>query len=210
MDSEEIGRISEKLARFEIVELMWRYSRAVDRHDLALLESLFWPDCEINYTNLFNGDRAQFLAWVNPHHEDSYINHQHHTTAHIVDIDSDTASGEHYCIVFLQRSDGSILLSSGRYLQQFEKRGGEWRILVREFVPEISSPALTGGTSRITTTPSSLKEFYSLSGQELAPGQWAPFPPSGPGRWDDKDLAYRRPLGRRAERDDIAMWTDPD
>lgn len=208
MDSQELIRISEKLTRFEIVELMWRYSRAVDRHDNALLESLFWPDCEISYTNLFSGNREQFLDWVNSHHEDSYINHQHHTTVHIVDVDGDTASGEHYCIVFLQRPDGSILLSSGRYLQQFERRDGEWRILVREFIPEISSPNLPGGMSRITSTPASLKEFYALNGHELAPGQWAPFPPSGPGRWDTRDLAYRRPLGRRADREDIAAWAD--
>lgn len=195
-----------RLAKLDIIEQMWRYSRAVDRHDNVALERLFWPDCEINYTNLFNGGRDEFLAWANPHHEDAYINHQHHTTAHIIDIDGDTASAEHYCIVFLQRKDGTVLLSSGRYLQQWERRDGEWRILVREFLPEMSCPSLAGGTARLTTTPHSLKELYAVSGADLPPGQWAPYPPTGPGRWDAKDLAYRRPLGRRADRKHLAIW----
>ncbi len=198
--------IDERLTRMEIVELMWRYSHAVDRHDNAMMERLFWPDCEISYTNLFHGDRADFLAWANPHHEDAYINHQHHTTAHIIDVDGDTAHAEHYCIVFLQRKDGTVLLSSGRYLQQWERRNGEWRILIREFLPEISSPSLPGGGARAATTPASLQQMYAATGRELPAGQWAPYPPSGPGRWDERDLSCRRPLGRRAERTDLHLW----
>lgn len=200
MSSEQTTVLEARLARLEIMELMWRYSRAVDRHDNAMLETLFWPDCEINYTNLFTGDRAAFLAWANPHHEALYINHQHHVTSQIIEIDGDTAHGEHYCIVFLHRADGSILLSSGRYLQQWERRSGEWRILIREFMPEIGT-GLTGATPRLTVTPASLAEMYALAGRDVpAHGPWAPFPPTGPSRWDPRDLSYRRPLGRRAGR----------
>ena len=197
--AQDMSRYGAMLARMEIAELMWRYCRGIDRHDNEILEALFWPDCEINYTNLFSGDRASFLAWANPHHEALYINHQHHVTSQIIDIDGDTAHGEHYCLVFLQRVDGSILVSSGRYLQQFERRNGEWRIGVREFMPEISA-AMTGSKARLTTTPESLVKMYEQVGVEVSAGGWAPFPPSGPSRWDRNDLAYRRPLGRRAER----------
>lgn len=197
--------LEDRLARFEIVELMWRYSHAIDRHDNAMMETLFWPDCEISYTNLFTGDRAAFLAWANPHHEDAYINHQHHTTAHIIDVDGDGATAEHYCVVFLQRHDGTVLLSSGRYLQQWERRDGEWRISIREFLPEISS-TVPGGSARMTTTPASLRAMYASVATEVSPSAWAPYPPSGAGRWDDRDLSYRRPLGRRAERTDIDAW----
>lgn len=199
MSAKAENRHTEILEKMEISELMWRYCRAVDRHDNDLLEQVFWPDCEINYTNLFSGNRADFLAWANPHHEELYINHQHHVTSQIIDVDGETAHGEHYCIVFLQRADGSILLSSGRYLQQFERRGGEWRILVREFMPEISMTA-SGSTTRLTSTPESLARMYQNIGEPLSAGGWAPFPPSGPSRWDRDDLAYRRPLGRRADR----------
>jgi len=202
------AKLDQRLSRMEIVEAMWRYSHAVDRHDNAMMEGLFWPDCEISYTNLFTGDRAKFLTWANPHHEEAYINHQHHTTVHVIDIDGDTASAEHYCIVFLQRRDGSILLSSGRYLQQWERREGEWRILVREFMPEMSA-GLAGGTARLTTTPASLREMYvSIATEVSSAGPWAPFPPSGPSRWDRRDLSYRRPLGRREERRDLDAWSE--
>ena len=201
--------LEDRLARFEIVEAMWRYSRAVDRHDTAMMKALFWPDCEINYTNLFSGDRAAFLAWANPHHEEAYINHQHHTTAHVIDVAGDVATAEHYCIVFLQRHDGSVLLSSGRYLQDWERRDGEWRILVREFMPEISVHG-TGGTARLTSTPASLQEMYAAHATEANSGGWAPYPPSGPGRWDGRDLTYRSPLGRRADRVDLEVWRAAD
>jgi len=200
MIEQRLAALEAQLARMEIVEAMWRYSRGVDRHDNALLETLFWPDCEISYTNIFSGDRAAFLAWANPHHADLYINHQHHTTAHIIDVDGDTAHGEHYCIVFLQRKDGSLLVSSGRYLQQWERRDGRWAILIREFMPEMSTN-LTGGTARLTTTPESLLRMYEETGTMVsAIGGWAPFPPTGPSRWDGEDLGYRAPLGRRADR----------
>ena len=210
---DRLAALEPQLARLAIVEQMWRYSRGVDRHDNGLLEAVFWPDCEISYTNLFTGDRAAFLAWANPHHEDAYLNHQHHTTAHIIDLDGDTASAEHYCIVFLQRHDGTVLLSSGRYLQQWERRSGpggvsEWRILVREFLPEISCPSLLGGMARAEWTPASLREAYGATAVASPQGAWAPYPPSGPGRWDARDLAYRRPLGRRAERSDLDAWNE--
>lgn len=211
MTDDRLARIEDKLARLEIVEAMWRYSRAVDRHDNAMLADLFWPDCEINYTNIFSGDRAAFLAWANPHHRENYINHQHHTTAHIIDVHGDTANGEHYCIVFLQRADGTILLSTGRYLQQWERRDGEWRILVREFMPEISS-GLTGPTARLSVTPTSLQDMYAETARPMdvrAAQPWAPFPPSGASRWDRRDLAFRSPLGTRDDRADIAAWLIP-
>jgi len=208
---DRLAALEAQMARMAIVEQMWRYSRAVDRHDNALMERVFWPDCEISYTNLFTGDRAAFLAWANPHHEEGYLNHQHHTSAHIIDIEGDTATAEHYCIVFLQRHEGSVLLSSGRYLQQWERRPGasgspEWRILVREFLPEISIRSLEGGTARANWSPSSLRDAYATSGVEVSQGSWAPYPPSGPGRWDEDDLAYRRPLGRRSDREDLISW----
>lgn len=208
MTEERMRKIEDRLARFEIVEAMWRYSRAVDRHDNAMLADLFWPDCEISYTNIFSGNREDFLAWANPHHSENYINHQHHTTAHIIDIHGDTANAEHYCIVFLQREDGSILLSTGRYLQQWERRNDEWRILVREFMPEMSS-GLIGPTARLSFTPASLRDMYAATGGAIDPSAthpWAPFPPSGPSRWDGGDLAYRSPLGKRGDRADVAAW----
>ena len=199
MDEARLRRIEAQLARLEIIETMWRYTRAVDRHDNELLARCFWPDCEISYTNIFSGDLKAFLDWANAHHDELYINHQHHVTSHIIDIDGDTAHAEHFYIAFLQRKDGSVLLSSGRYLQQWECRDDRWAILIREFMPEISTN-LVGGTARLTTTAESLLQAYAQFGKEVTSGSWAPFPPSGPSRQDQADLGYRRPLGRRADR----------
>lgn len=200
-------RIARLLDRTEIIDCMARYTRGVDRHDVELMRSTFWPDAEIAYTNIFHGGLEDFLAWANPHHDVAYRNHQHHTTTHAIRIEGDVAVAEHYCLVMLQRHSGETLLSSGRYLQQFERRdpdgtGAQWRIAVREYMPEMSF-TLAGRNAGEGLTPDSLAALYDAAdgGTSDNPARWAPVPPSGPSRQDDGDLSYRFPLGRRAERD---------
>jgi len=66
-------------------------------------------------------------------------------------------------------------LGSGRYLDVLERRGGEWRIVLREFLAEMGNRGV----------PSALVE-----------NPW-----TARGTWDRGDLSYVRPLPRRPESD---------
>lgn len=203
---EQSARISALLDRVAIIDCMARYTRGVDRHDCQLMRDTFWPEAEISYTNLFQGDAEQFIAWVNTHHDAEYRNHQHHTTTHTVTIQGDQATAEHYCLVFLQRHDGDTLISSGRYLQQYERRNGEWRILIREYMPEMGFN-LPGRNAGDGVSDEALRKMYEGAGSsEGAGGAWAPVPPSGTSHQDRSDLSYCVPLTTRSERMHLHAW----
>jgi ketosteroid isomerase-like protein len=169
------ARIDRLLEMEDIREVLRRYTRGLDRHDEDIIASAFWPDAEINYLDVFNGPTADFVAWGNAWHEDKYIEHQHHITNVNIELDGDQAHVVSYVIFILRQKDNLQAFGSGRYFDQFEKRDGEWRIAVREFLPEM----------RIAVP--------------VAPRKELPNPP-GNGRWDKGDLYYQRPLLRRAAR----------
>jgi SnoaL-like domain len=113
-----------------------------------------------------------------------YAAHQHHVTGQTIEIDGDTAHVESYVVYFLVPRDraadsagaatvGRALTSektrmgSGRYIERWERRNGEWRILVREYVEDL---ALLGETVDLCTAGSCLAT------------------------WDRTDFSYQRPL----------------
>ena len=88
------------LDRLAIRDCLGRYVRGIDRHDVKILESVFWPDAQVNYTTSFSGPRDEFIAWGNELHARQYVLHQHHITNQSVDIDAggDVAHAESYVI----------------------------------------------------------------------------------------------------------------
>jgi hypothetical protein len=113
-----------------------------------------------------------------------YSAHQHHVTGQTVEIDGDTAHVESYLVYFLVPRDrtadaagGATLgralttektrLGSGRYIERWERRDGEWKILVREYVEDL---VLLGDTVDLCTAGRCL------------------------GSWDRTDPSYQRPL----------------
>ncbi|MBC2777023.1 nuclear transport factor 2 family protein [Parasphingopyxis marina] len=165
--------------RLGIHECLWRYCRGLDRHDEELESSAFWPDAQVNYGHAFSGSLADFIAWGNQGHDSFFDMHQHHLTNVTVDIDGDRAHVESYLINLMRRKDEKLDIGGARYIDLFEKRDGEWRILIREYLPDVR----TEGPATVT-------------GLGL--------PPSGPGRWDREDLSYARPLQRRPANDPAA------
>jgi len=151
-----------------------RYTRGLDRHDVEMISSAFWPDAQVNYLDAFSGARDAFVAWGNAHHEAGYVVHQHHITNVNADIDGETAHVESYVLYFLRTKDDQQNVGSGRYIDKFERRDGDWRIVLREFLPEM---------------------YLSLP---VGPRRTVSDPP-GRGRWDRDDISYRRPLQPRAE-----------
>jgi hypothetical protein len=165
-------RVQYLLDRLDIYDCLVRYVRGLDRHDAELIASAFWPDAQVNYGTSFSGLRDEFVDWANEL-ESRNAYHQHHMTSQTVDIDGDVAHVESSVLYIVRTHDKLERLGSGRYIDVLERRNGEWRIALREFLAEFGN----------TGTPSLLVER----------------PWTGTGRWDREDLSYTRPLPRRPD-----------
>jgi ketosteroid isomerase-like protein len=121
------------LDRQAITDVIYRYSRAVDRKDYALLASVYWPDAVDDHI-AFSGDVAGFIAWV------SGFTGSMNTTHFIGNIliefqDDEHAFVETYVIGFHDMPGATgreDFVGGGRYLDRLEKRGDEWRIARRD------------------------------------------------------------------------------
>ena len=167
--------------RAEIYDVAKQYARGADRHDKELVRGAFWPDATISYGTPMGRD--EFVDWQERLLA-GYAAHQHHVTSQVVEFDGDTAHVESYVLYFLVPRDRSqdqagpatpgralqsekTWLGSGRFIERWERREGQWRILVREYVEDL---ALLGDTVDLCGTRSCL------------------------GTWDESDFSYMRPL----------------
>lgn len=174
-----------------------QYTRGLDRHDEALITTVFWPDAQVSYGTLVGMDG--FAKWANEGHEDSAA-HQHHVTTLTLDIDGDTAHEEGYIFFSsdMKRDPGFdtvgnptpgrvvagsfATFGTGRYVNRYERRDGEWRMIIHEYVHDISLPL----------------EAVDLCSTACL------------GTWDSSDISYLRPLNplsveERRERSERSM-----
>jgi hypothetical protein len=133
--NEELRRIS---SQFAIQQALARYCRGVDRIDRALLESAYWPDGYDDHV-AFAGAAPEFIDWVLELLSND-IATSHSLGQSLFALEGRRAVVETY---FQARSHrrapgGEILsISSGRYVDQFEEREGEWRILNRKVLLDL-------------------------------------------------------------------------
>jgi hypothetical protein len=158
-----------------------KYTRGLDRHDEALERAVFWPDAAISYGNLV--EYEELAAWANASHANS-AGHQHHVTGLTLDVDGAVAHEEGYIfyssdLVRDKSKDtpgvptpGRVAAGSfatfgtGRYVNRYERRDGDWRMIVHEYVHDVSL--------RLPTV--------DLCAEACL------------GRWDSSDISYLRPL----------------
>jgi hypothetical protein len=167
--------------RKDIFDVAKRYTRGADRHDKELVRSAFWPEATISFGTPMSRD--EYVDWEEQRLA-AFAAHQHHITGQTIEIDGDTAHVESYEVHFLVPRDRSAdtagpatmghanvkektTLGSGRYIERWARRNGEWKILVREYVEDL---ALKGDTVDLCTSGGCL------------------------GSWDRNDLSYARPL----------------
>lgn len=115
-----------------ITELSYRYSRAADRLDRELLASVYWPDGTDDH-GAFVGSAPDYVDWVMTLLS-GWISVHHDNTNILIDIDGDTATGEvHWTGYYTYEINGQVHdhLAVGRYIDRYERRDGEWRILHR-------------------------------------------------------------------------------
>ncbi|MEO2173824.1 MAG: nuclear transport factor 2 family protein [bacterium] len=117
-----------------------RYCRGVDRLDEELMKSAYWPEATDDH-GVFSGKAMEFVEMCMVSHL-RWRSTNHCIFNHFVELEDDGmhARGEAYNVSYLFQKDKDVLDTwYGRYLDVYEKRGKEWRIIERVCVYEGST-----------------------------------------------------------------------
>jgi len=182
----KISKLEADVAGMATYQAIWEnelnYTRGLDRHDPALMPKSFWPEATISYATLVKVD--DIVSYANDGHSNAAA-HQHHVTGLTLDVDGNTAHEEGYILYSSdmprnkaldtpgQPTPGRALLGgkltslgTGRYENRYERRDGQWRMIVHEYTHDIT----------MLLQPVDLCATACL------------------GRWDRSDISYLRPL----------------
>lgn len=155
--------------RQDILDVIIRESRGRDRHDAEVTASCYWPEGADEHGPL-PFPATEYPEIANKGHAFAFAMNQHNLANHSCEIDGDTAFCETYVVGTMLSHDGlTCTMAAGRYMDQLEKRNGEWRILWRRSTVET---AMQGDASWLQTPP--VKGFLK-------------------GTRDRGDLSYERP-----------------
>lgn len=129
--------LRELLDKQAISELVYCYSRAVDRRDFALLGSLYTDDGVDDHGSLYSGDAEGFVSWLRGALEGVDItSHQVHHL--LISVDGDEAEGEAYVTAYnrIGNAQGGWddFLQGLRYLDRFRRCADGWRFSHRTVV----------------------------------------------------------------------------
>jgi SnoaL-like domain len=138
-NSDHAGAVNDELelllAERAIQRVLTSYSRGVDRFDFELVRSCYWPDGTDDHGS-FVGGVDDFISFV----QKSLTRFER--TAHFlgnmlidVDLGRDLARSETYAVAFHRYTDPdgypTDMWAGLRYVDRFERRGGQWRIRAR-------------------------------------------------------------------------------
>lgn len=126
--------LADLLDRDAIRNVVHRLARGIDRTDTALVVSCYWPEAIDDHSH-FIGDPAGFAAYAIAVTR-SFATCQHHIATHTCELAGDEAFAETYYTFIGRQQQAPHFLSSGRYVDHFERRDGEWRIRNRVTVVE--------------------------------------------------------------------------
>jgi hypothetical protein len=125
-----------------ISEVIARYSRTLDWLDDEGQASCYWPDAAIDY-EFFKGTAAEFVPVVMQIERSSQRRWHFLGGLQIKLHSTSSASAEAYGIATGVREAEGVWTGNmfgGRYLDEFEKRDGEWRISKRNYIMDWSMP----------------------------------------------------------------------
>lgn len=144
------AQLDELLSRAQISEVLMAYARGNDRVDEALLKSCFWSESTHKHGK-FEGKSSDFinfalkiLATV------KYT--AHHISNVSIGINGHRAFSECYYFAHHRRDrkEGGgeeDAFFEGRYLDDFERRDGTWKIIRRRGLSDYSPPATPAQTA---------------------------------------------------------------
>ena len=129
---------STQLSDLELIrDCAMRYCRGVDRLDAELMKSAYWPEATDDH-GVYQGPAYPFVDHCMQSHK-RWRATSHCIFNHSISLDADGvhACGEIYNVTYLFHKDSDSLDTwHGRYLDRYEKRGEEWRIIERVCVHE--------------------------------------------------------------------------
>ncbi len=131
MNAGEMDRLARAADCQEIRDCLMRYCRGIDRGDSDILGSAYHDDATEHH-GPFEGLVSDFIPFVLEVLEKVEVCLHMVTNIHI-ELAGDKALSEAYFIA-IQREKGDDVEDyiAGRYLDQFERRQGEWRIAHRQ------------------------------------------------------------------------------
>jgi len=166
----ELTRFRRVADQQEMRDVIYRYCRGIDRRDYDLVRSCYHPDAVDDHGD-FRGGVDDFIAYVQrglPRYE---------RTMHVIgnvlaDPDQDRGRVESYLVAYhhlaaSRTKPARDFVAGLRYVDDFARRAGEWRIAARVCVFEWSRIDL------------------------VAPDGWVPAPTATQGRVDGTDLVFR-------------------
>ena len=178
MASDREARLDELLDRQDIYDCLVRMSRGTDRFDSELFLSACHEDA-ILAAGPFVGSPAEMVEWSTELQKMAHKGTFHNLLNHSCEIDGDIAHTETYYLFVAMNPDQTNILAGGRYIDRFERRGGEWKLAVRNNVIEWSSV--------LDALDNPLASFPGIEDNGVVA--------RGP-----EDLSYRRPLTNRRPR----------
>ncbi|MBI1392362.1 MAG: nuclear transport factor 2 family protein [Alphaproteobacteria bacterium] len=161
------GDLSELVARKNILDVLTRYCRALERCDVELMRSVYWDDGRDDH-GVFSGDARAFAEFIIDGIQNWFEDAVHAVMNVHVEIFGDTAYTESYfyslCTVAADRDKAAAVFGAsyvrkwidargepgphrfffgGRYVDRLERRMGEWKIAHRQVVMDwnMNSPA---------------------------------------------------------------------
>ncbi len=137
MKSPTVQQLADREAIREVAN---RYSHGVDRLDGEWMRSAYWPEA-VDDHGVFVGNAWEFVDRCMASHG-RWAFTMHSTTNHQIELGADgvTATGELYNVSYLMSADRTMINTwYGRYLDRYEKRGDEWRIIHRVCVHDGST-----------------------------------------------------------------------
>jgi ketosteroid isomerase-like protein len=141
-----------------INELVYGYSRAVDRKDFTLLRTLYTEDGFDDHGGLYCGPASGYVDWLEQAMQTCDIT-THSVQNHLIAVQSeDRAEGEVYVTAYHRLHNGSggfNELNEGlRYLDHYRKHNGRWLFAHRKLINDwaqvgaafwdLNDPALKG------------------------------------------------------------------
>ncbi|MFS0849907.1 nuclear transport factor 2 family protein [Novosphingobium panipatense] len=130
--------------RQDILDCIVRECRARDRQDAAQIASCWWED-GVDEHGAVVTVAPDYPERANAGHRGAFQATSHNITNHLCEIDGTVANCETYVVGGLFWKDSQkTSIAFGRYLDRLEKRGGEWRIVVRRCTIEMTADADPG------------------------------------------------------------------
>lgn len=132
--------MDELIEQAAILRVLVRLCRGMDRVDGDMIESCYWPEA-IDDHGGFVGPGHEF-AHKSSRTSPENVSAHHSLGQSLIEVNGDTAVSETYfdytAVRQFEDTGATWAEVHGRYLDRFEKRDGEWRVIYRKVVHDVA------------------------------------------------------------------------